>query len=233
LSKRVKPRRPYDSSGRQAHARQNRAAVLAAARRRFLADGYVATTVGAVAEEAGVSPETVYKAFGNKPGLLKAVVDVANVGDDEPVPMLERDVVRRIREEPDPRRKLRDFSEGYAERAQRSVPMQLVVRDAAATDPAAAAVWAQLAAERVTGMTAFAQHLDDEGHLRADVTVDEARDVLWAFTSPGLYQLLVVDRGWTLERFAEWMGDMLVAALLAPERPPVGSRRSGRAREAR
>ena len=133
----VKPRRRYDSSRRQEQARENRRAVLAAARRMFLEQGYAATTVGAIASEAGVSVETVYKAFGNKPGLVKAVADVAIVGDDEPVPMLQRERVRRIQAEPDPRRKLAMYGEHLAESAPRRVPVELLVRAAAASDPGA------------------------------------------------------------------------------------------------
>src|SRR4051795_10024314 len=102
-------RRPYESSRRQSQARQTRAAVRDAAERLFLERGYAATTMAAVAEAANVSVETVYKAFGNKPGLVKGVFDVAVVGDDEPVPMMQRDFVRRNEAERDPRRKLSGF----------------------------------------------------------------------------------------------------------------------------
>jgi AcrR family transcriptional regulator len=215
----VKPRRPYDASRRRVQARANRAAVLAAARRRFLDDGYAATTLGAVAAEAGVSVETIYKAFGNKPGLLKAVVDVAIVGDDEPVPMMDREFVQRNIAEPDPRVKLEMYSEHFAVTAARSMPMALVVRDAAATDPAASAVWEQLQTERLTGMTAFGAHLHGGRHLRRGVTAEEARDVLWTYTSAELWDLLVIQRGWPPARFATWQAAALIAALLPPGKP--------------
>jgi AcrR family transcriptional regulator len=210
----VKRRRTYDSSGRQEQARQNRARILEAARKRFLDEGYAAATVATIAQDAGVSIETVYKAFGNKPGLLKSVFDVAIVGDDEPVPLLERDVVKAQKAEPDPRRKLRMYSESYAIRAARAVPVQLLARDAAKSDGAAAAVWEQMLDERLTGMTHFARHLRDSGDLRQGVALAEARDVLWTFISPELWELLVIGRGWTPKRFGRWMGDMLIAALL-------------------
>src|SRR5687768_9797810 len=107
----VKSRRSYDATGRQEQARQTRRAVLESARRLFLDGGYTATTMAAIAAEAGVSVETVYKAFRTKPALLKAVLDVAIAGDDEPVPMLQRDLVRRIGAEPDARRKLALYGE--------------------------------------------------------------------------------------------------------------------------
>jgi AcrR family transcriptional regulator len=210
----VKPRRAYDASRRQEQARQNRAAVLAAARRRFLADGYAATTMPAVAADAGVSVETVYKAFRNKPGLVKAVFDVAIVGDDEAVPLIERDAIRRNMAEPDPRRKLMAYGEHLAVTAPRACPVQLVVREAAATDAGASGVWAQLQAERLTGMTYFATHLHDSGHLRAGLSIEEARDVLWVHNSVELWDLLVNQRGWDLDRYGAWVGRQLIAALL-------------------
>jgi AcrR family transcriptional regulator len=210
----VNPRRRYDSSGRRDAARRTRAAVLAAARANFLANGYAATTVASVAADAGVSVETVYKAFGNKAGLVKAVSDVAIVGDDEPVPLMEREFVRRNMAEADPRRKLLMYGEHVAAVLARVGPVALVVRDAAATDAAAAAVWEQMDAERLTGMTAFAQHLRDGGHLRRGIGVDEARDVLWAHNSVELWDHLVRRRGWDTGRYGEWVGRQLIAALL-------------------
>jgi AcrR family transcriptional regulator len=220
LDRPVKPpsRRRYDASRRQEQARANRAAVLAAARRRFLANGYAATTLAAVAADADVSVETIYKAFGNKPGLLKSVVDVAIVGDDEPVPLMDREFVQRNMAEPDGRRKLEMYAEHFQERAARSMPLSLLARDAAASDPGAAAVWEQLQTERLTGMAHFAAHLHAGRHLRRGVTAAEARDVLWAYTSPELWDILVVRRGWTPARFATWQARALIAALL----PAVG-----------
>jgi AcrR family transcriptional regulator len=210
----VKPQRPYDSSRRQEQARLNRLAVLDAARRLFLEHGYAATTMSAVAADAGVSVETVYKAFSNKPGLVKAVFDVAIVGDDEPIPMMQREFVQRNQAEPDPRKKLIGYGAHLAEVAPRACPIQLVVRAAAASDAGAADVWEQLQTERLMGMTVFAEHLDEGGHLRKGVSRDEARDVLWAHNSVELWDLLVNQRGWTNARFGTWVGKQLIAALL-------------------
>ena len=210
----VKPPRRYDASRRQEQARATRAAVLDAARELFVDRGYARTTIAAVAARAGVSVETVYKAFGNKPGLVKAVFDVSIVGDDEPVPMMQREFVRRNLAEPDPRRKLLAYGEHVGVALPRAGPVQLVVREAAATDPGAAEVWEQLQQERLTGMTAFATHLAEGGHLREGVTMEEARDVLWAHNSVELWELLVRLRGWSDERFGRWVGHQLVAALL-------------------
>ncbi|MGH9224989.1 MAG: TetR family transcriptional regulator [Acidimicrobiales bacterium] len=210
----VKARRRYDASGRQEQARRSRWAVLDAAHRLFLEDGYVATTVGAIAAAAGVSVETVYKAFGNKPGIAKAVFDVAIAGDDELVPLVQREKVARIRAEADPRRKLLLYGEHLAETAPRSVPVQLLIKAAAASDPRAAEVWSELQAERLTGMTMFARHLHEAGCLRADVSAEDARDILWTYIAAEVYELFVIERGWTPERYGRFVADALVSALV-------------------
>jgi AcrR family transcriptional regulator len=215
MSSPVKPRRRYDSSRRQEQARHNRWAVLQAARQLFLERGFAATTMPAIASAAGVSVQTVYKAFGNKARLAKAVFDVAMAGDDEPVPMLQRASLARARDEPDPRTKLRLYGEFLAEVAPRHVPVQLVIRDAATSDPEARVVWAELQAERLKGMTLFARALHDDGYLRPGVSTNEARDVLWTCNSAELFQLLVLERGWSPKRYGRWVADALISALLA------------------
>jgi AcrR family transcriptional regulator len=211
----VKARRPYDSSRRQEQARHNRWAVLQAARQLFVERGFAATTMPAIASTAGVSVQTIYKAFGNKPRLAKAVFDVAIAGDDEPVPMLQRASLGRVRDERDPRKRLRLYGEFLAEVAPRHVPVQLVIRDAASSDPEAQAVWVELQAERLKGMTLFARALHDDGNLRPGVSTSEARDVLWTYNSAELFQLLVLERGWSPKRYGRWIADALIAALVA------------------
>jgi AcrR family transcriptional regulator len=210
----VKPKRSYHAPRRAAQARQSRQAMLDAGRRLFLEHGYAATTIGMVAEEAGVATQTVYKVFGNKPGLMKSIVDVAIVGDDEPVPMMERAFVRQNIAEPDPVRKLADYGAHLADVGPRVNPLALLVRDAAAADPAAAGIWDQMQTERLVGMTAFAQHLREGGYLRDGVSVNEARDVLWTHSSVELWDLLVNQRGWSVKRYGRWIGSQLAAALL-------------------
>lgn len=214
MSHPVKPRRRYDSSGRQEQARRSRRAVLQAAHELFLDRGFAATTMPDVAAAAGVSVQTVYKAFGNKPGLAKAVFDVTMAGDDEPVAMLQRPSLGRVRDEPDPHRKFRLYGQFLAEVAPRHVPIQLVIRDAASSDPDAREVWASLQDERLKGMTMFARDLRDAGHLGPRISVNHARDVLWAYNSAELFELLVIERGWSPRRYGRWVADALIADLL-------------------
>jgi AcrR family transcriptional regulator len=214
MSRTVKRRRPYDSPRRKEQARQTREAILDAAGALFREHGYARTTVTAVAEAAGVSVETVYKAFGNKAQLLKGVFDVAIVGDHSTVPMLQRDMVGRIEAEPDPRRKLEMYGDHLAQAGPRAGPVQLLVRAAGGGDAEVAAVWNQMTKERLIGMTEFARRLYEGKHLRADVTLEEARDVLWTYNSVELYDLLVLQRGWTPERYGAWVARALASALL-------------------
>jgi AcrR family transcriptional regulator len=214
MAQAVNPRRSYDSSRRQEQASETRRAVLDTARQLFLAEGYASTTVTAIAEGAGVSVETIYKIFRNKPGVVKALVDVALVGDDEPVPMVEREFVQRIEAEPDPHRKLALYGDHTVDIGIRTSALELVVRDAAVSDPGAAEVWDKLQNERLIGMGMFARHLADSGCLRQGVSVNEARDVLWVHNSLELWDLLVHQRRWKPKRFGRWIGDQLVAALL-------------------
>jgi AcrR family transcriptional regulator len=212
LSGAVKGRKPYDASSRQEQARASRRRVLSTATQMFTERGYADTTVPAVAHAAGVSAQNVYRAFGNKPGLLKAVFDVAIAGDDELLTMVQREALTRVRKEPDPREKLRLYGRFVADTAPRHTPIQLLVRTAAATDPEAAVVWDQLCAERLHGMSLFANGLAE--HLRDGVSIEDARDLLWTHNSPELYDLLVNGRGWSPDKFGSWLGASLIAALL-------------------
>jgi AcrR family transcriptional regulator len=206
--------RSYDSPARDARAQASRAAMLEAARDLFLAHRYAGTTLPMVADAAGVSLPYVYKVFGNKAGLVKALFDVAIAGDDEPVAVRDRASILAVREETDPRRKLALYGRHMATVGPRIMPILLVVRDAAASDSAAAELWADLQAERLTGMAAFAGELATAGQLRDGVSRNEARDVLWAHNSLELWDLLVTQRGWSHSRFGTWLAQQLTAALL-------------------
>ena len=94
------------------------------------------------------------------------------------------------------------------------VPVQLLARDAAAADAGAADVWVQMRAESLTAMTEFAKNLAATGRLRSGVSVNQARDTLWTYHAPELYELLVIQRGWTAKRYGEFVVAAVIAALL-------------------
>ena len=210
------PRRRYDSTGRRARAQQTRAEICDAARRLFEERGYGPTTIADIARSASVSPETIFKAFGSKSALLGAVVTAAVRGDAEATPLRRRPVIDAIRAEQDPRRQLAMYGALLADVNPRLAPLVRVLREAASGDPDTAAALEALNANRLDGMSEFAGLLYDRGALRSGVSKAEARDVLWTLNSPELYQLLVLERGWSARRYGKWVAEQLAAALLTP-----------------
>lgn len=210
----VKPKRRYDSTGRQAQARRNRQAILDAAQRQFLEGGYAATTIAAVAAEAGVSVETVYKAFGGKPGLVRAIYDRGLVGR-EPVPAYQRADELRERET-DPRAIMRNWGTIASEVSAVVSPIERLVRAAAASDHDMAALLQAHNDLRERRARHHARFLKERGYLREGVSVAQATDILWTCTSDELYDLLVTQRGWSPPRFARFLADFMINALLPP-----------------
>lgn len=210
----VNTRRRYNSSGRRERARQARDLIVGVAEELFLARGYAGTTVAAIAAQARVSAETIYKSFGGKSGLVRAIVDKGLAGQG-PVPAeLRSDRIRDT--EHDARAILAAWGAFVTEIAPRVVPVLLLARDAAATDPEVAATLEQISAARLERMTFNARRLSDAGHLRPGVTVAQAADILWTYSSPELYELMVIRRGWSAERFGQFAGEAMIAALLPP-----------------
>jgi AcrR family transcriptional regulator len=204
-------RRPYDASRRQDAALRNRAAVLAACRDLLMGDGYQATTIRAVAERAGVSPETVYKTFGGKPGLVKALWDVTLAGDDEPVAMAQRPALKEVWRTRDPHTKLRLYAAFVRGVHERLAALSALLTQAG---PEVAQVLATSEAERLTGITAFVAHLADQGVLRPGVDTAYVADVCWALTGPQLFTQLTAGRGWHADAYEDWLAGILTTTLV-------------------
>jgi len=204
--------RQYDSTGRRERAKRTRDAVLDAAERRFLGAGYSATTIAAVARDADVSVETIYKGFGGKAGLVRAIWERGLAGRG-PVPAYERSDAMRAAEQ-EPAVILRKWGVLTTEVAPTVAPILLLVRAAAATDPEMAALLAETDAQRLRRMRRNARELVRRRCLRAGVTLARATDVLWTYSSPELYELLVLRRQWSLPRYGRFVGDSLISALL-------------------
>jgi len=211
MSKSVK-KRDYDSTRRQAQARETRLVVLRHAHDLFLVQGYGKTTIVEIARAAGVSAETVYGAFGSKSALLHRVWDITIGGDDQDIAFHERPEVRALRAEPDLAKRLRMNAEFFTGTARRIVPFLLMVQSAAGSEPAAAAMLAEMGAQRYQGMGVMAQGAAATGHLA--VSEQECRDLMWATTDGVLWHRLVVERGWSDERFAAWLGALWVSLLV-------------------
>ena len=194
-------KRVYDGSGRRAQAELNREAILDAARDLFLSVGYAATAITEIAANAGVSVELVYKRFGGRAGLVRGVVERALTGSG-PVPA-------EVRSNAIPSTDARELVQGWgrltAEVSPRVVPMLLLVRAAAAHDSEMTALAAELDASRRTRMTVNARRLHKSGQLRAGLTVRVTADVLWTYSSPELYDLLVQRSQWPVTRYAAFV----------------------------
>ena len=206
-------KRSYDASGRREQARARRLAVVLAARELFERDGFRLTTITAIAAHAGVSAESIYKGFGTKAALAKAVFDVVIAGDDEPVPVADRPAMKAIRDEPDARRKISLYVGGLAQRQARSAKVQILIRDGRHVDDSLAPIWATLNEEGLIGMTMLGRHLLDSGQLRDGIDLDEVRDVLWNYLSIDTYERLVLSQGWPLERYSHWLAHAIASAI--------------------
>lgn len=207
-------KRNYASPLRADQARATRRAIVEAAARLFTERGYGATTVDAIAEAAQVSRKTVFTSVGGKVEALKLAVDWAIVGDDEPVSLLDRPEIRRQRDEPDARTALQAYAAFQRGVAARVAPLVKVAEAAAGADPALREFVEQAAAQRRFGMRALAAELADRDALPAELTVEEAADILWLFNDPLTYHRLVLERGWSPERYEDWIAATLSALLV-------------------
>jgi AcrR family transcriptional regulator len=211
------PRRNYRSALRDQQAAATRAAVLRAARELFLSEGYGATTVEQIAERAGVSKPTVFSAVGNKQELLATVRTVALRGDDEPIPVAEREPWQRVLAEPDPYRAIGLEVTHLAELWSRYAEIKEVLRGAASSgEPALRTLWQQGEHERLIAARRFVTALAAKGPLRAGLDQDTAVDIAWLQTAPENYHALVTQRGWSRAHYEHWLADALTHALLAP-----------------
>jgi len=216
-------KKPYTSALRAAQARATRRTIVDAAARLFIEHGYGATTVDAIALAAGVSRKTVFTSVGGKTEALKLAMDWAIVGDDEPVPMLERPHVKLMHAEPDARRILTGYARHVREVGARTAPLHEVVRAAAGLDEEVRALAQEGGAQRIRGMRVLAQVLADRGALKPGLTPAEAADVLWLFNDPGVYYRLVIEQHWDPDRYQDWLADSLISLLIPVSYQPQTS----------
>ena len=214
----VKNQRGYHSPLRELQARETRRRVIDSARELFLEQGYPATTIAAVARRAGVSADTIYSTFGSKGALLKEVLDVVIGGDDAQSPLLNRADPQAMRAERDQRRQLPAmFAAGITQQLERIRPMDDILRSAAAVDPVAADLRADLQQrQRREAMTAIVGWIAAQGPLQEGLSQQDAAAVVWTLTSPEVHQMLRDTWGWPPERYEQWLRETLTASLLPP-----------------
>jgi len=185
-----------------------------AARNLFIARGYAGTTINAIAHDAGVAAETVYASFGSKRAILARLFDVSLVGDDLPIPLLERRGPREVLSETDQHRQIELFVPDIYDIISRVAPIFDIMRVAAKTEPEIAQMLENILNARVQGMMTFIHALMKNGPLRDKLTPDKAAETVWTLTSAEVFTLLNVNRGWPEEKHKQWLIDTLTRLLL-------------------
>lgn len=214
MSKHSPKKRKYDSSRRKAQARQTRLQIAKAARRLFIEKGYAGATIEAIAQEAGVAQETVYAIFGNKRSILSYILDISVGGDDQPIRIMDRPKPQAVLRETDQHQQLALFAQDITEILSRVGPVFAVMRNAAKLEPEIMELVQNMLAERLQNMTYFVKSVIAHGPLRAGLDETSAGEIVWAMTSPELFQLFIVDLGWTKEKYEHWLADTLERFLL-------------------
>ena len=205
-------KRRYDASKRREAAARTRTAILAAALRLFAGQGYTATPMRAIAEQAGVALDTVYASVGRKPQLARLLIETAISGSTQAVPAEDRDYVRAIQAAPDAETKIAIYASAMRLIAGRLAPVLGIVQQAAPAEPELAALWREIAERRAANMRRFVADLAAVATLRVDP--GEAADIVWATNAPELYQLLTGQRGWSPERYERFLADTWCRLLL-------------------
>src|SRR5215217_8443347 len=206
MAERVKTRR-YDSARRRQQAAATRREILQAAQRLFEGQGYAATTMAAIAAEAGVALKTVYVAFETKSGVLRALWHLLLRGDQEGVPVGERPWYREVVEEPDPERIVRLTAKSSRIVKERAGAVMTVIRSAAPADPDLAALWDRIQSDFYDNQRGIVSALSKRKALRRGLDVERASDILWTLNHPDLWQLLVAERGWSPAQWERWFAE--------------------------
>jgi AcrR family transcriptional regulator len=210
--------RTYNSPRRREQAAATRVAILEAAQRLFERQGYAATTIVAIAAEAQVASKTLYLAFETKGGVLRALWNRLLRGDDEEVPVAEREWYREVVEEQDPERQLRLNARNSRARKERVGVLLDVIRSGAPVDPEVEALWERIQTEFHANQRVLVEKLAERKALKRGLDVDRATDILWMLNHPDVWQHLVRERGWTPEEYERWFADSACAQLLEPRK---------------
>jgi AcrR family transcriptional regulator len=215
MTDRVKPRRRYDGTKRRERSAATRQRILDAARVLILERGYRATTIAAIAAQAGVNADSVYELVGRKPVVLRELIEQAISGTDRAVPAEERDYVRAMQASHDPAEKLEIYARAMRRIHARMAPLHLALRDASATESEAQEVWGQVSERRAANMRRLVEDLKTTGQVRQDLSVCDAADVVWVTNSAEVYVMLTVERGWSPLRYERWLVDSWCRLLLS------------------
>jgi AcrR family transcriptional regulator len=208
--------RPYDTSRRAERTQASKRAVVEAAHELFLARGFADTTVDAISAASRVPIATVYRLFKTKTAILKQVIDTAVVGDDAPVPLGERSVVKDAQATDDPKAMTAAWAHVARQVFDNTAALRLVLRVAAALDTEAAALQDSIEEQRRVGQARVARALADKGFLAPGLKGAEARDIVYALMSIDTYRILRLEQRWSGARYERWLADALYRLLVAP-----------------
>ncbi|MDP1715460.1 MAG: helix-turn-helix domain-containing protein [Anaerolineales bacterium] len=214
MAKQTPPKRKYDSSRRKEQALHTQRQIVEAARSLFISRGYAGATIEAIAQEAGVAVETVYASFGSKRAILSKLIDVSIVGDDQPIPLLQRQGPQMVQLETNQHRQIKLFVNDIYEIMGRVAPIFDIMRVAAKTEPDISEMFQIILNARVQGMMTFVNALMKNGPLREGLIPEEAAETVWALTSGEVYILFITNRGWTENKYKQWMVNALEKLLL-------------------
>ena len=206
-------KRRYDDTRRREGAARTRAAILDAARVLFTERGYAATAMTAIADRAGVALDTVYASVGRKPELARLLIETAISGTSQAVPAGQRDYVRAIQGAHDATAKIALYAAAVTAIAPRMALVLGIIQQAARDEPELAALWAEIAERRAANMRLFVADLAAVAPLRLDP--DQAADIVWATNAAEMYRLLVSQRGWSPQRYQDFLADTWRRLLLA------------------
>jgi AcrR family transcriptional regulator len=226
MAKPVKGTRRYHSPRRQEQAAATRREILEAAQRLFERQGYAATTMAAIATEAGVALKTVYVSFETKSGVLRALWNLLLRGDEDEVPVMDRAWYREVLDEPDAERQLGLNARNSRIVKERIATVLEVVRSAAPLDPEIEALWERIQSDFYGVQRSIVEKLHARKALRPGLDVARATDILWTLNHPDVWLLLVGGRGWTPDEYEDWFAETSCAQLLAPRRPSRSSARA-------
>ena len=213
-------RRP---NARAEKARETRRRMREAALALFREQGYAATPMQAIADRAGVAVQTLYFTFGTKRALLSEILDVAIAGDEEPVATLDRPHIQALLDDPDPVVQLRGQAAVTRRVYERLAPALEVVRGAATADPDLAALWERSIQQRATVMERFIAALATKTTLRDGMDQATAVDIALTLQSPEVITFLTAQRGWSPDKYEQWLASALTTELLGPGRCPVAA----------
>lgn len=209
MAPKVKPRRSYNPTLRQEQAQLTRSRILDAARRLLLNGSYSQVTIEDIAREAKVAHQTVYAIFGTKLGLAQAMVDAGWPHIDEALKLM--DVARASTE---PGAWIRTMASLHRRIFEPCADLDRFIRESG--DPDLLARARQNEQRRLDRVRELIPILERSGRLRPSISVDEAVAVAWTMFGPDYYVQLVFERGWSPDRYEEWITNALTDLILVP-----------------